>query len=139
MVAIQNQQTDLLKYVSLNGTEITVGGAQYDLTENLNVAEVETASGRMKRYARNNKRSMTIGYPYIASSSEKTVDGRKGRDFIYNLAANAPAVTINYRDNPFDDPVEYSGFIDNYSETILRRDPASQCIYYQISFEVVEA
>ena len=139
MAAIENQQTDLIKYVSLNGTEITVGAVQYDLSENLNVAELETASGRLKRYARDNKRTLSIAYSYLPSTNEKTVDGRQGRDFIYNLAANAPAVTVNYKDDPVGDAVQYSGFIDNYSESIIRRDAVAQCVYYTVSFEVVEA
>lgn len=139
MVAIQNQQTDLLKYVSLNGTEITVGGVRYTTTEVLNVFDFETAAGRKKRYAKNNKKNISINYTYIASSSEKTVDGREGRDFIYNLAANAPYVLVSYKDTPFDDPVSFYGYIDNYSESIIRRDPSSQCIYYDINFEIVEA
>ena len=134
-----NQSAGLVKYVSLNNTEITVGAVEYDLIENLNVSDLETAAGRIKRYARDNKRTLSISYSYLPSSNTKTVDGRQGRDFIYNLAANAPAVTVNYKDDPTGEAVEYSGFIDNYSEKIIRRDVAFQCTYYEVSFEVVEA
>jgi len=134
-----NQFSNLVKYISLNGTEISVGAVDYDITESLNTSEIETSAGRIKRYARDNKRSISVRYAYLPSSSAKTVDGRAGRDFIYNLAANNPAVTVNYKDDPLGDAIEFSGFIDTYSETIVRRDIATQCIYYQVSFEVVEA
>jgi|SRR5210317_860483 hypothetical protein len=139
MAVIQNQQTDLVKYISLNGFEITVGSASVDASEILNTNDLETASGRIKRYHRQNKRSVSVSYSYIASNSDKTVDGRKGRDFIFDLAVNSPRVLIAYKDVPSGSEVSYNGFIDNYQESIIRRDVQSQCTYYEVSFELVEA
>lgn len=139
MAVISNQQTDLVKYLSLNGSELTVGSAKHSGSEQLNVSDVETAGGRIKRYHKKNKRSLSVSYEYIPSNSDKTVDGRKGRDFIYNLAVSAPQVTISYKDEPNGSVVSYTGFIDSYSESIIRRDPIGQCVYYQINFELVEA
>lgn len=134
-----NQQTGLVKYLSLNGSELTVGSAKHSGSEQLNVSDIETAGGRIKRYHKKNKRSLSVSYEYIPSNSNKTVDGRKGRDFIYNLAVNAPQVTISYKDEPTGSAVSYTGFIDSYSESIIRRDPVGRCVYYQINFELVEA
>jgi len=134
-----NQSAGLVKYLSLNGTELTVGSATHTATEQINANDIETVSGRIKRYHRKNKRSLSVNYSYLAHSSTKTVDGRQGRDFIYNLAVNSPQVTVAYKDEPTGLTVSYTGFIDSYQESIIRRDPATQCIYYTASFEIVEA
>lgn len=139
MAVISNQQTDLVKYLSLNGTEITVGSARHSGSEQLNVSDIETASGRIKRYHKKNKRSLTVSYEYLPSNSDKTVDGREGRDFIYNLAVSAPQVSVSYKDEPTGTSVSYTGFIDSYTESIIRRDPVGQCVYYRVDFEIVEA
>lgn len=138
MAVIQNQQTSLLKYLSLNGTEITVGSGKISSSEVLNVNDIETASGRIRRYNRQNKKSVSVSYDYIASNSDKTVDGRQGRDFIFNLAVSSPRVLVSYKDDPTGLINEYYGFINNYSESIIRRDIPTQCTYYQLSFEIEE-
>lgn len=139
MVAIQNQQTSLIKYLSINNTEITLGSATFSFTENLNVSDLEMASGKIKRFYRKNKISFNVSYSYIASSSEKTVDAREGRDFIYNLALNSPYVYVSYKDQPTGSDVEFYGFIDSYNDSIIRRDIKNQCIYYELSFDIMEA
>jgi len=133
-----NQLTDLVKYLSLNGSELTVGSVAYSLTEQINTNDIETVSGRMKRYHRKNSRILSVSYSYIASSSSKTIDGRQGRDFIYNLAISSPRVLINYKDDPTGSVNEFYGFISNYRESIIRREIASQCIYYSLDFELEE-
>jgi hypothetical protein len=138
MVAIANQQTSLVKYLSLNGSEITVGASSFRRTSVLNVNDITTDSGRIKRYYKKNKRSLSVSYSYIASSSEKTVDGREGRDFIFNLAMNSPRVLVNYKDDPTGVDNEFYGFITNYRDSIIRRDIITQCTYYSVDFEIEE-
>jgi len=139
VAAIPNQQTSLLKYISINGTELTVGAASFSSAETLNVNDIETDSGRIKRYFQKSKRSLNISYSYIPSSEEKTVDGRKGRDFIFNLAMNSPRISISYKDDPTGNENQFYGYISNYSESIIRRDIINQCTYYSVSFQVEEA
>jgi len=138
MVAIANQQTSLVKYLSLNGSEITVGASSFRRTSVLNINDIVTDSGRLKRYYKKNKRSLSVSYSYIASSSEKTVDGREGRDFIFNLAMNSPRVLVNYKDDPTGVDNEFYGFITNYRDSIIRRDIITQCTYYSVDFEIEE-
>jgi len=138
MVAIANQQTSLVKYLSLNGSEITVGASSFRRTSILNINDIVTDSGRLKRYYKKNKRSLSVSYSYIASSSEKTVDGREGRDFIFNLAMNSPRVLVNYKDDPTGVDNEFYGFIKNYRDSIIRRDIITQCTYYSVDFEIEE-
>lgn len=138
MAVISNQQTDLIKYLSLNGSELSVGSASFSRNSVINASDITTSSGRMKRYYKNNKKILSISYSYLASSSDKTVDGRQGRDFIHNLAVSNPRVLVNYKDDPTGSADEFYGFISNYSDSIIRREIGTQCTYYQVSFEIEE-
>jgi len=133
------QQTGLVKYLSINNTEITVGGSNISLDSNFNVSDIETAAGRIKRFYKKNKKTLKVSYEYLASSSSFTVDGREGRDFIYGLAASSPYVLVSYKDIPNGVSEEFYGFIDSYSDSIIRRDMSTQCIYYNLSFDIMEA
>ncbi|MGA1762718.1 MAG: hypothetical protein ACO397_05945 [Gammaproteobacteria bacterium] len=139
MAAQHYPQTGLIKYLSLNNSELTVGGSSIDVSESLNISDVETSAGRIKRFYKKNNKSLSISYSYIPSSSDKTVDGRQGRDFIYNLASSAPYVLVSYKDNPNGEVQEFYGYIDSYSDTVVRRDMQSQCIYYDLTFDIMEA
>lgn len=138
MAVIQNQQTSLLAMLSLNSSEITEGGRTYGASLFQAVSDIETVSGRVKRFYKQNKKVITVSYPYIASNSDKTVDGKQGRDYIYNLAMNTPSITVAYKDQP-DQPIKtFNGYITNYSESVIRRDLQTQCIYYSVEFTIEE-
>lgn len=139
MAVIENQQTSLFGFISINGTGLTVGGQTISINEVINSSDIEMASGNIRRFYRQNKRTITVNYTYLPSSSEKTVDGREGRDFIYNLALNSPSVTVSYKSEPTGSDIQFSGFIESYNESIIRRDIKNQCIYYEVSFEVLES
>jgi hypothetical protein len=137
--AIPNQQTDILEFISINSTELTEGSRKSSINQAISVSDVETASGKIKRFFNKNKKTLTINYSYIGSTSGDTVDGRVGRDFIHNLALNSPSVQISYVDKPNGPIISFNAFISNYSESIVRRDLSRQCIYYELSFELEEA
>lgn len=138
MSAIQNQQTSLLTFISINYSDITDGSRTYSLMTSYDVSDVETSAGRIKRFYKNNKRIMQLNFSYLPSSSEKTVDGKQGRDYIYNLAMNAPTVVVEYQDQP-DSPIKsFTGYITNYRETIIRRDLNTQCTYYSVDLSIEE-
>lgn len=138
MPAIQNQQTGLLVFFSINGTEITEHNRKYSRSEFAQVSDVETVSGRIRRFYHKNKRNLNFSFSYLPSSSEKTVDGREGRDFIENLARTSPFITISYIDQPDGLLNTFDAYINNYNEKIIRKDYETQCIYYDISFDIEE-
>lgn len=139
MVAIQNQQTSLLYFLSINSTELTEGARRCSITENLNTSDVETSGGRIKRFFSKNKKTLSVNYNYLGSGTDHTVDGRVGRDFIYNLAMNSPSVQVSYVDKPDGPTITFNAFLSNYRETIIRRDLLTQCIYYTVDFDLEEA
>lgn len=138
MVAIQNQQTDLLLFISINGSEITEHSRKYSSSQFMQVSDVETASGRLKRFYKKNKKILSLSFNYLPSSYEKTVDGRQARDFLENLANNSPFVSVSYIDKPNGQPVNFNGFITGYTEKLLRRDFSTQCSYYDVSLQIEE-
>lgn len=138
MPAIQNQQTDLLVFLSINGTEITEHNRKYASSQAMQTSDIETTAGRVKRFYRKNKRTLNFTFSYLPSSSEKTVDGREARDFIENLAMSSPLVSVSYIDQPGGSTNTFNGYINNYTERIVRKDYNTQCIYYDISFEIEE-
>lgn len=138
MSVIQNQQLSLLKFLLINNVEITNHGRTFSSSEGLNVSDVETASGRIKRFYKDNRKFVNVNFVYVPGPIEKTVDGRQARDFIFNLAINSPFVLIEYQDVPQGQSIIFNGFITNYSESIVRRDLKSQCIYYDVQFELQE-
>jgi hypothetical protein len=138
MVAIQNQQTSLLYFISLNSTELTEGTRRCSIAEMFNVSDIETSSGRIKRFFAKNKKVISVSYSYIGSGTDHTVDGRVGRDFIYNLALNTPSVQVAYVDENDGPTLSFQGYISNYKESIIRRELSSQCIYYSLDFDIEE-
>jgi hypothetical protein len=138
MPAIQNQQTALAVFVSINGTEITNHGRTASITENINVSDIETSAGRVKRFYRPNKKSLSLSFTYLPNTEEKTADGRVGRDFLENLANNSPRALISYKDVPTGSNKVFYGFISNYTEEIVRRDLPTQCTYYNVNLTIEE-
>lgn len=138
MTVIQNQQTELRSFISINSSEITNHNRTHSMSEDISVSDIETSAGRLKRFYKKTKKRLTVQFNYLPNNTDKTVDGRSGRDFISNLASSAPYVSVIYYDNTNNIPISFNGFITNYSETIIRRDLESQCIYYDVSFEIEE-
>ena len=138
MAAIQNQQTRLAVFITLNGTEVTNHGRTVTLSEMVNTSDVETASGRLRRFYQPNKKSVSLTFTYLPNTSEKTADGRVGRDFLEGLARTAPKVLVNYKDVPTGLNKEFYGFITSYTESIVRRDLPTQCTYYDVQFSIEE-
>lgn len=127
-----------ISLLSINGTEITDHNRRYSMSQFQQVSDVETVSGRVKRFYKNNKNIMKITFSYLPSLASQTSDNKAGRDFIHNLALNSPKVTVSYKDEPSGTTKIFTGFINDYSETIVRRDLAIQCIYYDIDLSIEE-
>lgn len=138
-MTIQNQQTSLLDFISLNGTELTNHNRKYSISETINASDSEMVSGKIKRFYRPNKKLVNISYTYLPGKETHTVDGKFARDFIIGLAETSPYVYVSILDNPDLEAIEFYGFINNYRETIIRRDFLGQCIYYNLDFEIEES
>ena len=138
MAVIENQQTSLLVFLSVNSTEITNHNRRHSMNQDMSTNDIETAGGRIKRFYKNNKRSMDLSFSYLPNNTDKTVDGRAGRDFLYNLALNGPYVSVSYQDRPSGPTYTFNGFINDYSERLIRRDLQTQCSYYDVNLRIEE-
>jgi hypothetical protein len=138
-MSIQNQQTSLLDFISLNGTALTNHNRRYSLSESVLSSDSEVISGKLRRFYRPNKKILTISFSYLPNKKTHTVDGKYARDFIVGLVETSPFVSVYILDNPRNEPVEFTGFINNYRESIIRRDFIGQCIYYNVDFEIEES
>lgn len=134
---IQNQQTDLVQMVTINGSGITVGNQEFSVNKVLQHHDAFTASDRLRRYRKPSKRTVTLAYSWMPSTSDFTVDGREGRDFLINLARNAPQVAVTYIDEA-NVTQSFNAYITDYQETVTRRDPVGQCVYYEVNMLLEE-
>lgn len=125
-------------FMTINGTEVTNHNRKVGLSDNLNVNDIETSGGRKRRFYKNSKRRIDLDFSYLPSRSDKTVDERAGRDYMFNLAYSSPLVLITIQDYPSGIYEEFYGYIVSYQEKIIRRDLNTQCIYYDLSFSIEE-
>lgn len=138
MTAIQNQQTGLSYLLKLGGEEITEHNRRIDSSINQSGSDVELNRGIIKRYVKRNKRSFSISFSYLPTSYEKTVDGRKGRDYLLNLFRQKQPVELKIKLDPNEEYRTYTCFFNSYSEKLIRRDLPTDCAYYDVNIELEE-
>ena len=138
MTVIQNQQTGLVHLISINGQEITEHNRQISTSIQQSSSQIELARGISRRYIKKNKKSFNLSFKYLPNTTDKTVDGRRGRDYLLSMANTRGTVTVSIKLSPTDEFETYLCFIDSYSEKLVRRDIGSGCSYYDISMELSE-
>jgi hypothetical protein len=151
MVAIQNQLTGLSNLVSIStapfstlnsnaktACEITEHNRKFSSDVNPIAGAVELARAVTKKYFKNSKRVFNFSFSYLPNSTEKTADGRAGRDYLHQLSQHRGLVYVLIQITPTDGYVEYPCYINSYSEKIVRRDLANKCTYYDVSIALEE-
>lgn len=151
MSAVQNQQTGLsnLLFISAepfdsltteekNLCAITEHARSFSSEVQQSGSDVQLARGRIKRYVKRNKRTFSISFRYLPSLSDKTVDGRGGRDSIHELAQTRGLVYLLVKLDPNNGYESYTCYINSYSESLLRRDLENACSYYDINIGLEE-
>lgn len=130
----------ILSFLSLNNQEITEQGRK--MTDNVvvNASSVELDNGVTRRYIKTNKRSFTFQWDWLPSLESHTIDNRKSRDYLKNLAfttRNKILMEIKLDHNEESELIYV--YINDYSEDLIRRDPATGCDYFTVSLTVEEA
>lgn len=138
MAPIQNQQTGLIHLLSINGNEITEHNRKFSSTVEQAGSDVELSRGKIRRYIRKNKRTFSLNFTYLPNNTDKTVDGRRGRDYLASIANTRGTVTVSIKISPEDGWETYTCFVNSFSETLVRRDIGSSCAYYDLSIELGE-
>lgn len=138
MAPIQNQQTGLIHLLSINGYEITEHNRKFNSSVEQAGSDVELSRGKIRRYIRKNKRTFSLNFSYLPNNTDKTVDGRRGRDYLASIANTRGTVTVAIKMSPADDLKTYTCFVNSYTEKLVRRDISSACSYYDVSIELGE-
>lgn len=138
MPAIQNQQTSLSYLIKIGGQEITEHNRKISTSVNQFGSDVELARGITKRYVKRSKKSFSVSFSYLPNTHEKTVDGRKGRDYLLTMFKQKNTVELKIKLDPNEDYRTYICFFNSYSEKLIRRDIPSGCSYYDLSIELEE-
>ena len=129
----------IVKLLSLDGVEITEHSRKYSGSESIAASDVELDSGINKRYIKKNKKSMSLSFSYLPSLSIHTVDARVGRNYLQTLANKRGKVAVYIQLGPEESPQQYDAYVTSYSETLIKRDVATQCAYYDVSIALEEA
>ena len=129
----------IVKLLSLDGVEITEHSRKYSGSESIAASDVELDSGINKRYIKKNKKTLSLSFLYLPSLSIHTVDARVGRNYLQTLANKRGKVTVLIQLGPEESPQQYDAYVTSYSETLIKRDVASQCAYYDVSIALEEA
>lgn len=129
----------IVKLLSLDGVEITEHSRKYSGSESIAASDVELDSGINKRYIKKNKKTMSLSFSYLPSLSIHTVDARVGRNYLQTLANKRGKVAVYIQLGPEESPQQYDAYVTSYSETLIKRDVAAQCAYYDVSIALEEA
>lgn len=138
MPAIQNQQTSLVYLISINNTEITEHNRKLDTSIELATSDVELSDGTVKKYSKKTKNKFSLSFSYLPNTSDATVDGREGRDFLKTISQTRGTVSLKIKLNPNDIYKTYTCFVDSYTESLLRRDIPNARSFYNVSIELGE-
>lgn len=130
----------VLSFLSLNNQEITEQGRKVSDSVQTGASEVELDSGVSRRYIKNNKRNFTFEWEWMPSLQNKTIDQRKSRDYIKDLAFTTKnKILMKIKLDHEEAAEEIYVYINEYSEELVRRDIQEGCDYYKVSLTVEEA
>jgi len=130
----------IISFLSLNGQELTEQGRTISDSISLNASDVELDEGMRKRYVKDSKRKFSFKWEYLPSLQAHTIDNRKARDYIKNLALTTRAkIPMSIKLDPLTAAESVYVFVEDYSEELIRRDITTGCDYYSVSLSVEEA
>lgn len=138
MPAIQNQQPNITHLVVLNGTEVTEHGRTMSSAMSTSASNIELLNGNKRRFIKNAKNNYTLSFSYLPDMSDKTIDGRVARDFLYSLAKTPSSATLSIILDPAEPAYNTVVYVESYSETLVRRDIPNQCAYYNVEISLKE-
>ena len=139
MVAtIQNQQSDITHLVVINGEEITEHGRLFSSSMATSASNVELLNGNKKRFIKNAKNVYTLSFQYLPDHPERTIDGRKARNYLLSVAKTSSSASLSITLDPAEPSYNTVVYVDSYSETLVRRDIPNQCAYYNVEISLKE-
>lgn len=138
-MSIQNQQSNITHLILLNGEEITEHNRLFDGGYKINSVDLDLANGNKRRFIKNNKNVYNLSFRYLPDKHTKTIDGRKARDFLLNLARTPASASLSIKLDPDQPFYNTTVYVDSYTEALIRRDIPNQCAYYDVNISLSEA
>ena len=130
----------VISFLSLNGQELTEKGRTISDSIVLNTSDIELDEGMRKRYVKDSKRKFSFKWEWLPSLDAHTIDNRKARDYIKNLALTTRVkIPMLIKLDPLKAAESIYVFVEDYSEDLIRRDITTGCDYYSVSLSVEEA
>lgn len=139
MVAtVQNQQANITHLITINGEQITEHGRTFTSSMTTSAANVELMNGNKRRFIKNAKNTYTLSFQYLPDHPERTIDGRKARNFLLSVARTSASASLSITLDPAEPTYNTNVYVDSYSETLVRRDIPNQCAYYNVEISLRE-
>ena len=96
-----------------------------------------------KSTSRSGRRVFNLSWSWLPNSNEKTVDGKRGRDFIKEIASDPSYHTfriINLDESGLTPPTEvsYNVLVKDYNESLIRRDLSGDVFFWDCSLTLEE-
>ena len=121
----------------IGGVEITDDGRTSSTDQEKRVVDVELANGNIKRYKKAYKRKASLSWDWMPGLASICSDKKGGRDALFAVVNNIDPVICQLRYTTTD-IVTMTAFVDNYSETCIRRDYVTGTTYWQIKLDLRE-
>lgn len=130
----------VLSFLSLGGQEITEQARKMTDSVSFNGSTIELDNGVSRKYMKANKRSFTFTWDWLPSLESHTIDNRKARDYIKDLAfTSRTKILMEIKLDHNEEHELIHVYINDYSESLIRRDPSTGCDYYNVSLSVEES
>jgi len=124
--------------LSINNTELTAHNRKVSIAEQISANDIDLASGHRRRFYTKNKKQFNLTWSYLPNLANKTVDNRAARDFLFGIANTSNYVSISIQLDPNSSFEQYNCYVDSYSESLIRRDLSTGCVYYDVSMALTE-
>lgn len=123
--------------VSLNGKRLTDHGrAPLQNSSDERRVDSETAMGNSRRYTKAHKNTWSLSWEWLPSADQNTVDGNAARNYLVQMKSVPAALTLTVED--ISGTKSYTVLVENYTETLKRRDPIMNEHFYDVSLELKE-
>jgi hypothetical protein len=122
---------------------LTDQGRTFSMSRDERSVPVQLASGLIKKYFMAVKYSFSLEWSYLPGDSSQTYDKKYARNMIEELSRyTADTLTLTLQRTsggvPTGAQTSYTVWVENYSEDIIRRDYASNSIWYNVKLDLKE-
>ena len=148
IAGIVNIDDSLIRtFLLLDESPVTNHNRTIDMSTEPIFTEVKNWNNRSSRYYKSSsraaRRTFNLSWSWLPNSNSFTVDGKKGRDFIKDIASDPRSHVlkiINLDDSgttPYTE-TSYNVLVKDYSETLIRRDIENGVYFWDCSISLEE-